>query len=101
VAASSATAVSFAPLVWTLPSVTGKTADVVVPVIATRPELSTAIMPPFSFPLPPRKARYMRESAPEAAGSIFAMKKSVAPPGPVVAEADSGNVEDEVVVPAI
>jgi hypothetical protein len=40
-----------------LPSVTGKSADVVVPVIATRPEVSTAIMPPFSFPLPPRKAR--------------------------------------------
>jgi hypothetical protein len=44
----------------------------------------------------------MREFAPEAAGSIFAMKKSVAPPpGPVVAGVDSGNVEDEVVVPAI
>jgi hypothetical protein len=59
-------------------------------------------MPPFSFPLPPRKARYMREFAPEALGSILAMKKSVAPPpGPVVVGADSGNVEAEVVVPAI
>jgi hypothetical protein len=76
--------------------------EVVVPVIATSPELSTAIMPPVSLPLPPRKVRYRRELGPDAVGSIFATKKSVAPPpGPNVLVTDSGNVEAEVVVPPI
>src|SRR5277367_5347518 len=96
----SVTAMAFGPVLRVLLSVTGKSGDVVVPVIATSPEVLIAIMPPLSAPLPPMKVRYTREFAPEADGSIFATKKSVAPPpGPTGLLGDSGNVDAEVVVP--
>ena len=60
----------------------GKSVEVVDPVIYTYPAESSAMAVGRSTPLPPMKLRYNRESAPEAAGLIFATKMSW-PPGAV------------------
>jgi hypothetical protein len=73
-ALTSVTVASLLPAVRVLPSVTGKSVDVVVPAIAAFPFASTARNPPSSSPLPPMNVKYSSEFNPLFVGSSFAMK---------------------------